>query len=361
MNDESRLVVSDNRGCPSPRSPIPQSPPDRPTPSASSGFHSKFTVTLEARAGEPVQPRCRRRPGGRREGRLSSPEISRRYFEPLQAASSRGMPRTARAAVRAREHRRRHPSRPDGRAMRALIRLALADGAPLALVPEPGSGTGRLLARAPGRRRARLSGGQGPRGRRRRDGRRPLHGPALADLGKPGFNASVDHIRDGLQAAGVSIRASRNSARAGTGWDYQTGYAVVRGHRRSAACRESATACRSASTRSRRPASIEAPLVDVGAGTPGGLRGQGRRKAPSCSGSRRGGAAVAAGGQGSAARSGVDLDGDRAYIRPERSGDSSRSPISGTSSSGAASRMTRPRRRSASRRACARRRRCANG
>ncbi len=40
--------------------------------------------------------------------------------------------------------------------------------------------------------------------------------------GNPGFNASVDHIRDGLQAAGVANRIEELAPR-GRGWDYQAG------------------------------------------------------------------------------------------------------------------------------------------
>ena len=40
--------------------------------------------------------------------------------------------------------------------------------------------------------------------------------------GNPGFNASVDRIRDDLQAAGLD-RASRSSRPRGRGWDYQVG------------------------------------------------------------------------------------------------------------------------------------------
>jgi hypothetical protein len=40
--------------------------------------------------------------------------------------------------------------------------------------------------------------------------------------GNPGFNASVDRIRDGLQAAGVANRVEEFNSR-GRGWDYQAG------------------------------------------------------------------------------------------------------------------------------------------
>ena len=52
--------------------------------------------------------------------------------------------------------------------------------------------------------------------------------------GNPGFNASVDRIRDGLQSAGVTTRVEEFASR-GRGWDYQTGTVVLCGHRRSAA------------------------------------------------------------------------------------------------------------------------------
>jgi hypothetical protein len=40
--------------------------------------------------------------------------------------------------------------------------------------------------------------------------------------GNPGFNASVDRIRDGLQKAGLTPRDANSSTR-GRGWDYQAG------------------------------------------------------------------------------------------------------------------------------------------
>jgi len=83
--------------------------------------------------------------------------------------------------------------------------------------------------------------------------------------GNPGFNASVDHIRDGLEAAGVAIRVEEFTPR-GRGWDYQTGTVSFAdtGEMLLSRERDNISLCiNSFST----PGVVEAPLVDVGAGT----------------------------------------------------------------------------------------------
>jgi aminopeptidase YwaD len=90
--------------------------------------------------------------------------------------------------------------------------------------------------------------------------------------GNPGFNASVDTIRDGLTAAGVNHRVEEFKAR-GRGWDYQaatlsfadTGEVVMSRERdRVALCINSFSTA----------GIIEAPLVDVGAGAPADYEGK---------------------------------------------------------------------------------------
>jgi hypothetical protein len=90
--------------------------------------------------------------------------------------------------------------------------------------------------------------------------------------GNPGFNASVDRIRDGLTAAGVTTRVEEFNAR-GRGWDYQTGTVsfadtgevlLSRERDRLSLCINSFSTA----------GSVDAPLVDVGAGTPADYSGK---------------------------------------------------------------------------------------
>ena len=90
--------------------------------------------------------------------------------------------------------------------------------------------------------------------------------------GNPGFNASVDHIRDGLQAAGVANRVEEFKPR-GRGWDYQAGTVSFAdtGEVLLSRERDRVSLCiNSFST----PGVVEAPLVDVGAGTPADYAGK---------------------------------------------------------------------------------------
>jgi aminopeptidase YwaD len=98
--------------------------------------------------------------------------------------------------------------------------------------------------------------------------------------GNPGFNASVDHIRDGLQAAGVTNRVEEFSPRQGSGqaprgrgWDYQAGTVSFAdtGEVLLSRERDRVSLCiNSFST----PGVIEAPLVDVGDATPADYAGK---------------------------------------------------------------------------------------
>ena len=98
--------------------------------------------------------------------------------------------------------------------------------------------------------------------------------------GNPGFNASVDYLRDGLQKAGVVTRveefatAARSGQPAGVvGWDYQAGTVAFAdsGEVLLSRERDRVSLCiNSFST----PGVVEAPLVDVGAGTPADFEGK---------------------------------------------------------------------------------------
>jgi aminopeptidase YwaD len=90
--------------------------------------------------------------------------------------------------------------------------------------------------------------------------------------GNPGFNASVDRIRDTLQAGGVPARVEEYAGR-GRGWDYRTGTVsfadggevlLSRDKDRVALCINSFST----------PGPIRARLVDVGAGTAADFAGK---------------------------------------------------------------------------------------
>jgi hypothetical protein len=90
--------------------------------------------------------------------------------------------------------------------------------------------------------------------------------------GNPGFNASVDRIRDGLQAAGVANRVEEFNSR-GRGWDYQAGTLSFAdtGEVLLSRERDRVSLCiNSFST----PGVVDAPLVDVGAGAPADYEGK---------------------------------------------------------------------------------------
>jgi len=90
--------------------------------------------------------------------------------------------------------------------------------------------------------------------------------------GNPGFNASIDRIRDGLQAAGIANRVEAFTPR-GRGWDYQAGTVSFAdtGEVLLSRERDRVSLCiNSFST----PGEIDAPLVDVGAGAAADYEGK---------------------------------------------------------------------------------------
>src|SRR5260221_13575608 len=90
--------------------------------------------------------------------------------------------------------------------------------------------------------------------------------------GNPGFHASVDRIRDGLQAAGVANRVEEFNSRS-RGWDYQAGTVSFAdtGEVLLSRDRDRVSLCiNSFST----PGVVDAPLVDVGAGMPADYEGK---------------------------------------------------------------------------------------
>jgi hypothetical protein len=92
--------------------------------------------------------------------------------------------------------------------------------------------------------------------------------------GNPGFNASVDHIRDRLQADGLSPRVEEFK-RPGRGWDYEEGSVAFAdsGEVLISRARDRVSLC--INSFSTPDGGIEAPLVDVGSGaTPADYEGK---------------------------------------------------------------------------------------
>jgi hypothetical protein len=90
--------------------------------------------------------------------------------------------------------------------------------------------------------------------------------------GNPGFNASVDYLRDSLNRAGLDVRIEEFPLR-GKGWDYQTGTVAFADTGETLLSKEQdrvSLCINSFST----AGAIEAPLVDVGAGTPADYEGK---------------------------------------------------------------------------------------
>src|SRR5690349_9249188 len=94
--------------------------------------------------------------------------------------------------------------------------------------------------------------------------------------GNPGFNASIDHIRDRLVAAGFTATSSTGPAtvrvdefpNAGRGWDYRTGTLTLEGESEPLLSRERDRVSLAINSFSTPRDGLLAPLVDVGAGTP---------------------------------------------------------------------------------------------
>ena len=157
--------------------------------------------------------------------------------------------------------------------MRALIRLALVTAAVVTVVARPGSGQAPTPP-APlpaGAERAYQAV------KDRVDGNAAMEVVRFMDQywrisGNPGFNASVDHIRDGLQSAGVVNRVEEFVSR-GRGWDYQTGSVSFAdtGEVLLSRERDRVSLCINSFPTS---GVVEAPLVDVGAGTPADYAGK---------------------------------------------------------------------------------------
>jgi hypothetical protein len=165
--------------------------------------------------------------------------------------------------------------------MRALTRLALVTAAVIAVVSRPGAGQAPSPQAPPA-----LSPVEGlPDGAERayQAVKDRVDGTAAMDVvrfmdqswrisGNPGFNASVDRIREGLQAAGVANRVEEFPSR-GRGWDYQTGTVSFAdtGEVLLSRERDRVSLCINSFPTS---GVVEALLVDVGAGTAADFEGK---------------------------------------------------------------------------------------
>jgi hypothetical protein len=89
----------------------------------------------------------------------------------------------------------------------------------------------------------------------------------------PGFNASVDRIRDGLTSAGLTPRVEEFASR-GRGWDYQVGTVAFADTGEVLLSRERDRVSLCINSFSTPPGGIDVPIVDVGAGTPADFEGK---------------------------------------------------------------------------------------
>ena len=84
--------------------------------------------------------------------------------------------------------------------------------------------------------------------------------------GNPGYNASIDHIRDRLVKAGVVVRIDEY-AKSDPGWDYSRGTVTIEGDSSPVLSRERDRVSLAINSFSTAPAGVTLRLVDVGAAT----------------------------------------------------------------------------------------------
>ena len=89
----------------------------------------------------------------------------------------------------------------------------------------------------------------------------------------PGFNASVDHIRDKLQSAGLAPRIEEFAAR-GRGWDYQVGTVAFADTGEVLLSRDVDHISLCINSFSTPKGGVVAPVVDVGRATPADFQGK---------------------------------------------------------------------------------------
>ena len=87
--------------------------------------------------------------------------------------------------------------------------------------------------------------------------------------GNPGFNASIDHIRDRLTAARIPVVRIEEYPNGAPGWDYSKGTVSIVGDSTPVMSKERDRVSLAINSFSTPPEGTTAPLVDVGPGTPG--------------------------------------------------------------------------------------------
>lgn len=92
--------------------------------------------------------------------------------------------------------------------------------------------------------------------------------------GNPGFNASIDHIRDRLQAARVPVVRVEEYPAGSPGWDYSTGSLWIDGDREAVLSKERDRVSLAINSFPTPAGGLTARLVDVGRGEPADFAGK---------------------------------------------------------------------------------------
>ncbi len=221
---------------------------------------SKFAATLKAEPDNRFNlTAVAVHAGGEKIGYLP-PDISRHYFDTLKDGAGAECP-----GRRAREHRRNHSARSHRSAVRALIAAAvgaatLAQAPPASVQPLPAGAERAYLAL-----------------KDRVDGNVAMDTVRFMDrywrlAANPGFNASVDYIREALARAGLPARVEE-FAPSTRGWDYDRGTVSFADTGETLLSKDAdrvSLCINSFST----AGIVDAPLVDVGAGTAADYQGK---------------------------------------------------------------------------------------
>ena len=238
----------------------------RRTPSGSSGC--RRSSPPRSRPSPRTASTSRRSPcWRRREDRLPAARDLAALLRRVERDARRRVPGTPRADGGARKHRHRRAARSHGRSVRAVARTAV-----LAACVLSAAGAPQPASIPPGAERAYLAL------KDRVDGNAAMDVVRFMDqywriAGNPGFNASVDRIRDGLQKAGLAPRVEE-FARARTRLGLPGRHGGVRRHRRGAAVARDGPRVALHQLVLDAAGAIEAPLVDVGAGAPADFAGK---------------------------------------------------------------------------------------
>jgi aminopeptidase YwaD len=92
--------------------------------------------------------------------------------------------------------------------------------------------------------------------------------------GNPGYNAAIDHIRDGLRDAGMPVFRVEEYPNPSRGWDYSLGTLRIDGVPEAVLSKERDRVSLAINSFSTPPGGVRAKLVDVGAGQPADFEGK---------------------------------------------------------------------------------------